>query len=51
MMVAERISFALRRDFFTSLLSKDVAFYDDDDHRTGELGASSLSLILILFLF
>jgi len=35
--LSERISFNIRRDFFEALIGKDIAFFDDDDHRTGEL--------------
>ena len=35
--LSETISFNIRRDFFKSLIEKDVAFFDDDDHSTGEL--------------
>ena len=31
------MSYNIRKDFYYSLLGKDVAFFDDDEHRTGNL--------------
>ena len=35
--MAERISYNIRVDYFWSILTKDIAFFDDDDHLTGDL--------------
>lgn len=44
--LSERISRKLRKDFYESLLSKDIAFYDE--RRTGDLSKSTFQMILHL---
>ena len=35
--MSEKLSYNIRKDYTWSILTKDVAFFDDDDHLTGDL--------------
>lgn len=42
--LSERIARNLRKDFFTSVLAKDIEFYDE--RRTGEISKFFQSIVL-----